>query len=163
MHFMAFALKRAHLSSLNLVRPWLARARSPITPARHDLLYALHQTPSHRAHQTHLRRALGLAASTVSRALRRLEQLGIIRRDAHARDRRRKVISFTEYGLREFLHALDHIFGDHHLDLAYEGALGPPTAETFLFLDDVYFANRHIAQQLGDTSALVYPTGHPDD
>ena len=161
MHFMAFALKRAHLRALALVRPWLKP--SPITPARYDLLYVIHERRCRAATQASLARTLGLSSPTVSRTLKRLEQLGIVERTPHERDRRVRIVRFTVAGLREFRHILYDVVCPGHLHMAYEGALGSDPDWTFLFLDDVFMAVRDIAKFFGDRACLWYPTGHPDD
>src|SRR5438105_4721085 len=123
MHFMMFAFKRAHLRSLALVRPWLAP--SPITPARYDILRLLHEHPNPNFTQRTLARAVGLSGATISRMLKRLEALGLVKRMRAARDGRAKISRLTESGIREFRRVLYGVLCPGHLHLAFEGALGP--------------------------------------
>ena len=161
MHFMSFALKRAHLRALALVRPWLGG--SPITPARYDLLHVVYENPVRAVTQRALTRFVGLSSATVSRTLKRLEQLGVVRRVRSSVDRRAKVVRFTQEGLREFRRVLYRVLCPGHLHLAYECAIGPPMFQTYETLDDAYMAVRQIGRFFGDTAWLHYPTGHPDD
>jgi DNA-binding MarR family transcriptional regulator len=161
MHFMAFALKRAYLRSLALVRPWLAP--SPITPARFDLLHTIHEHPGRAPSQRGLTRAVGLSRATVSRALKRLEQLGIVLRERSPVDRRTNIVRFTVPGLREFRRVLYDVLCPGHLHLAYECAIGPSSLQTFECLDDAFMTIVLIAKFFGDIATLRYPSDHPDD
>ena len=159
MHFMSFALKRAHLRAVALVRAW--HPGSPITAARFDILYAIQER--HACWQSSIHRALGLSGATISRALKRLEELGLIVRNSVMSDRRRKSVALTRAGLAEFNRVLSEKLGRGLLHMAYERALGPHTDATWLYLDDSYRAVRAIARYFGDTAEYPYPTNHPDD
>ena len=161
MHFMQFALKRAHLRAQAIVRPWCAP--HGITPARFDILTLL---DSHRAHpprQHQIRRALGLSAPTISRALKRLQELGFITRARCPNDARARIVSLTRDGLRRFRRFVYRVLWPGHLDLAYECAFGSDPYLAGEVLDDTYLGAITIGAFFGDTSTLRYPTGHPDD
>jgi DNA-binding MarR family transcriptional regulator len=160
MHFVAFAFKRAHRASLALVRPWLGR--SPITPARYDILHAIHRSQGY-GHQAELCRTLGLSNATISRAVKRLEELGIVRRERASFDRRLKAVRFTAEGLREFRRIMYELVVPAYLPLEYLLAIGGRGFEALERLDDMYWALLRLARFFGDTSDLFYPTGHPDD
>jgi DNA-binding MarR family transcriptional regulator len=159
MHFMSFALKRAHLRLYATARAW--HPRSPITAARYDILHAIQE--GHCIFQSTICRALGLSGATISRAVRRLEELGLVARYICSSDRRRKWLQLTKLGLAEFRRIAYHTVAQGLFDMAYECALGPPTEDTWFYLDDSYRAVLAIAGFFGDTSKLRYPTGHPDD
>ncbi len=153
MHFLSFSLKRAHLRSLAMVRPWLKD--SPITPARFDLLYAL-RTMNCRVAQSTLTRALGLAAPTVSRMLRRLEELGLIRRARVMLDRRMNLVEFTGAGLDEFERIFRQVLRPGHLTVAYATALNLG-ARVLGRLRRLQEQLRKIAVGFGDFATLRYP------
>ena len=161
MHFMTFALKRAHLRAIAFVRPWLAH--TAITPARYDILHLLHEHRLRPLRQTALKHALGISAATLSRMLKRLEELGFITRSPSPRDRRAKNVALTAGGRREFRHVLYAIRCPGHLHLAYEGALSRDPSHAAEMLDAAYGTIGEVARFFGDTSWLGYPTGHPDD
>lgn len=154
MHFLSFSLKRAHLRTLARVRPWL-RA-SPITPARLDLLYAL-RGMNCRVAQSALCRAVGLAASTVSRTLRRLEDLGLIRRSRVLYDRRMNLVELTAKGFDEFERVLRDVLWPGRMTSAYAAALGLGTSRVLTVLRRLYAQHRRVAEGFGDQSTLSYP------
>ncbi len=153
MHFLSFSLKRAHLRTLALVRPWLHD--TPITPARFDLLYAL-RGMNCRVAQSALTRAVGLAAPTVSRTLRRLEELGLIRRARVMHDKRMNLVEFTSAGFHEFERVFRQVFRPGHLTKAYAAALGIG-ARIIAPLRRLHTQHRQIAVCFGDRSTLHFP------
>jgi DNA-binding MarR family transcriptional regulator len=96
MHPLPFALKRAHLTALRVVRKH--SVPYGITPARFDLIYRVRAAFGRRILQRVLRRNLGLAASTLSRMLTQIESLGLITRTRLRPDKRVKVIELTKAG-----------------------------------------------------------------
>ncbi len=154
MHFLSFSLKRTHLRTLALVRPWLRGSR--ITPARYDLLYALRRMNCSVAQCT-LRRAVGLAAATVSRTLKRLEALGLIRREPTMHDRRMKLVTFTGRGFAEFERVRRDVFWPGHLTIAYASALGPQSRQIGARLRRLNALHGQIARFFGDGATLRYP------
>ena len=97
MHSLSFALKRAHLRTVAMTRA-LALPFG-LTPARFDLLYIVHRTMRRKGvGQGDLRRTLGLAGATISKMLKRLETLGLVRRAPSTSDRRVKLVYTTREG-----------------------------------------------------------------
>jgi DNA-binding MarR family transcriptional regulator len=152
MHFAAFAFKRAHRASLALVRPWLKG--TPITPARYDIL---HVVQSSTVHQAELCRALGLSSATISRALKRLEDLGLVIRTRYHLDRRCKILQLTALGLLEFRRVLYEIVMPDTLSFEYELAIGTPRYNAPQRVRDLYRELRKMARFFGDTAYLRYP------
>ncbi len=78
-----------------------------LTPARFDLLHVLHAAAEKTApRQRWFCEKLGLSAGTVARALKQLEQAGLVRRARNPDDARSKVTTFTQEGLRAIRRAL---------------------------------------------------------
>src|SRR5262245_21710400 len=130
MHCVTFMLKRAHLQNVTFGRRVLKKVRG-MTPARFDLLYllrrvALSEGPSFHPLaatrlQSGLRKDLGLHRSTVSKMLKRLEEMGWIRRERNTIDRRTFSVRLTELGLRRIWRAMRRVFRRKVMIRAYEG------------------------------------------
>jgi DNA-binding MarR family transcriptional regulator len=89
-----FGLKRAYYSTLQVPRKPLASI--DMTSARHHLMYAVRRFPG--ILQKQLRVVLGVARATLSKMLKRLEQLGFVTREKPKEDRRQRIVRFTERG-----------------------------------------------------------------
>lgn len=89
-HEMRFDLKRVYWSGHERLRRWLARF--DLTPARLDVLRLV--LIGYRT-QSGLRRALGIARSTMSRMLKAMEARGLLTRTSRAPERARKHISLS--------------------------------------------------------------------
>jgi DNA-binding MarR family transcriptional regulator len=160
MHFMSFAIKRAHLRVYALARA--LHPRSPITAARYDILHVIQEGLAR--FQSDICRILGLSGATISRAVARLEELGLLVRSSYSADRRKKWLELTRAGLAEFNRVLYGTVAPGILDMSYECALGPPTDDAaWFYLHDTHGAIRLISRYFGDTATNPYPTGHPDD
>jgi DNA-binding MarR family transcriptional regulator len=160
MHFLAFAFKRAHYTSVRLGRPHAVRFG--LTPARFDMLYAIRLERSQC--QASLARMLGVAGVTVSRMLRKLEALGFIRRETRSWfDRRMKLVSITALG-RKLLSLTSRKMKRRSLQRAFMRVIPPdPRFGPFFAVDELYSTVRSMMQRLGDRATLEYPTMHPDD
>ena len=160
MHFLAFRLKRAHQASLRISRQ--IASRYALTPARYDLLYMIWKS-YFAPKQSKIRAALGVARSTVSRMLKSLEELGIVRRTKSDGDRRTRRVELTPEGRSQFL-KLQYVVEFDEMQLAYEVAFGLSKGRnTFGPIDHFFWTAKTIAEQFGDTADLWFPTGHPDD
>jgi DNA-binding MarR family transcriptional regulator len=160
MHFMSFAIKRTHLRIYATARAW--HPRSPITAARYDILHVIQR---HLAgYQAEICRVLHLSAATISRALARMEELGLLRRHISLSDRRKRWIQLTDLGLAEFNRVLHGTVSRGIVEKAYQCALGrPDDDDTWFRLEDSYSAARAIARYFGDLATQPYATGHPDE
>jgi DNA-binding MarR family transcriptional regulator len=161
MHFLAFEFKRAHYTALRISRP--IAAKFGLTPARFDMLYAIRY--ERRVSQAEVARALGVSGVTVSRMLRRLEELGFVRRLTHRLpDRRTKHPRLTRLGRRMLFLTLG-ILKTKPLQRAFMRASQwrSLTDEAFMAVDDLYSSVGAMMRRLGDRAALHYPTWHPDD
>src|SRR5580704_13287991 len=105
MHCIFFGLKRAHHSTLRITRATLAKMG--LTAARFDLLFALTEFRNGLS-QSGMRKQLGVSRQTISRMLRSLEQLGLVKRTRDWLDRRRKRIQLTTRGRRRIALAHRH-------------------------------------------------------
>jgi DNA-binding MarR family transcriptional regulator len=90
-----------------------------VTPARFDILYAIYSTEDKyatsfwrfSASQADVVRRLGLHPTTVSKTVKRLIALKILRhRKSRLDDRRYRMLTFTPYGLTLFRRALQVVF-----------------------------------------------------
>jgi DNA-binding MarR family transcriptional regulator len=168
MHALNFRLKRAFQSTLRIARP--ALRPFGLTPARFDLLYAI-QGENHSRKlrdppsmwQSALRRALGVTAPTVSRMLRSLEELGLVRRWRDFNDTRQRVVELTRDGYALLLATMEELMGSGLVDLAVTSALVYPRLPLPSDFEDVGTINQIayklecIAQCFRDTGAVDYP------
>jgi DNA-binding MarR family transcriptional regulator len=122
MNELFFGLKRAFHGSLRVFRRPLARLG--LTAARFDLLYILLKEGGVLL-QRELQRALGVAASTVSRMLASLEELGLIARYVAEEDGRQRDVVLTKAGRRSVLQAARSFIHSGVVDLTIDSALCP--------------------------------------
>jgi DNA-binding MarR family transcriptional regulator len=173
-HAINFQVKRAHLSILAAGRAALRKLgkRSEMTPARFDLLFAIRQVNiglnihgyapvwGHRClglKQNELTRRLGVSRKTVSKMLKRLEQMGWIEREVPADDRRTKYVSLTALGLQKIWYAMRRIFRGRVFLAAYEKFFKPIVTEHILVtLFTEWSKLEALARNFGDRSSLVY-------
>jgi DNA-binding MarR family transcriptional regulator len=116
-------MKRCHLSAVAIGRKILRGTKPPedpdydgvpdMTPARFDILYLVlgRKMPllgePRSIEMAELRRKLGLARATISKAVKRLVQLGLVTCDFHpGGNRRNKVVWLTDEGTARIKRAL---------------------------------------------------------
>ena len=160
MHAILFGLKRAFHSSLRI--PRRITRHHGLTPARFDML---HLIDGHyfSVPQASLRKSLGVSRATVSRMLRSLEELGMVRR-SRAMDHRTRDVSLTDYGRTLFRRAARQLWGSGLVDLFVESISSwhkdpEPIFRNMCTLDSHLDWIRGAAR---DTATLYYPW-HPDD
>jgi DNA-binding MarR family transcriptional regulator len=156
-----FGLKRAFHSTLRLTRRVFARLG--LTAARFDLLYVVLKAGRFMV-QRDLREALGVAPSTVSRMLKSLEELGLLRREPLPEDLRHRSITLTQAGRERIDTALAHLVGSGYARLALDSALCPHNwfdgfacSRASLALDRTL---RRVRDAYGDVATHRYPLGH---
>ncbi len=116
-----FTIKRAYYATLRLTRR--ALAAMGLTAARFDLLDALYRLGTRCVHyQSHLRRALGVARSTISVMMRSLERLGLVERRRVGRE---VLVALTPEGRRRVRRAFFGLVLVGHVGVALDGALAP--------------------------------------
>ena len=164
-----FGAKRAFHGFLRVTRKQLAEMG--LTAARFDLLTVLVRcrpgelcAPGVR--QSEIRRMLGVTAPVVTRMVRALEGLGLVKRwREHDGDRRQVRVWFTEAGERCILKAHEMMlpavsrmvyraicFGKHRSADA-----------RFRHMDTLESYLSSLRGRFRDTAGLYYPWGHPDD
>jgi DNA-binding MarR family transcriptional regulator len=121
MNVLFFGLKRAFHGTLRIFRR--AFTRLGLTAARFDLLYIVLKEGG--LLQRELQRALGVAASTVSRMLGSLEELGLVVREVAEDDGRQRYVMLTKEGRRSVLRAVRSLIHSGAVDLAIDSALSP--------------------------------------
>jgi DNA-binding MarR family transcriptional regulator len=127
MHAISYQLKRAHLSAVALGRRILRGTKEPtdpdydgvldMTPARFDILYLVlgRRTRGMAAPRSmemaELRRKLGLARATISKAVKRLVQLGLVTCGyIPGGSQRNKVVFLTDEGAARIKRAMHLVF-----------------------------------------------------
>lgn len=180
MHAISYQMKRGHLSAVAVGRSILRGSKPPedpdydgvpdMTPARFDILYLVLGRKSaslaapRMIQMATLRRALGLARSTISEAVKRLVELELVTCTVDERDRRRKTISLTEKGEARIKRALHLVLTGRVLSLHYQAYVGTETdrgkrkrpwqiGEELRSLHDEI---KGIALHLFDTSTPIY-------
>jgi len=169
MNAITFGTKRAFHGFLRVTRKPLASMG--LTAARFDLLWALlterrEEWGSRGVWQSNLRRWLGVTAPVVTRMLRALETIGLVRRAREERGDRRQVrVWLTDTGQRCILEAQSAMlramrrlvymaicFGQHR-----------DPSKRLIHMDTVEGYLRALRSTFGDTATLYYAWGHPDD
>jgi len=89
-----FEMKKAHLAGARFARTLLKPFGKKLTPARFNLMYALHGKPMR---QSDLWKLLGVVRSVVSEMLDSLHKLGWVKA-IRAADGRTRLISLTRFG-----------------------------------------------------------------
>jgi DNA-binding MarR family transcriptional regulator len=153
MHPVFFGLKRAYYATLGLTRRTLGKMG--LTAARMDMLYVIHKNGWRPTQQSSLWRTLGVCPSVVSRMLKRLEEMGYVRRDVVTCDTRCRKVTLTIQGRARILRAIRQFIGWGYAQLALHSALEPlhwhsewrthvavSRAEEFLRLIRVAFGDR---------------------
>jgi DNA-binding MarR family transcriptional regulator len=157
-----FGLKRAHHGVLRITRTALAKLG--LTAARFDLMYVVQRATD--VTQREIRGELGVSAATVSRMLKSLEAIGLLRRERAFWDRRQRVVRLTEAGARRIRSAIRHFIQWGAAQLMIDSALCPDRwsddAACLIAMDtfDGYLSN--LREAYGDVAALYY-RWHPDD
>jgi DNA-binding MarR family transcriptional regulator len=171
MHSVSFQLKRAHLQAVAFGRQAVRKVKN-MTPARFDLLYALRQVNlgvsplfgfrTFGLTQCDLTRTLGLSRATVSKMLKRLEQLGWVSRVRASDDRRKKYVKLTEEGLRRIWRAMRRVFRGRILLRSYEvlfSQIKPEKQHVLVAIESGWLTIDSIARHFGDISTLSYDFG----
>jgi DNA-binding MarR family transcriptional regulator len=160
MHAILFGMKRAFQRSLAVTRGPFARIR--LTPARFDMLYAIDRGTTL---QSDLRRQLGVTAPTVSRMLKSLEKLGILRRHRPEHDTRQRCIELTPEGKKDIRYARDLAIDSGAAQLVVDTLVAGSRwyrQSAFLAVCSLESLIRQVRYNAGDTATLFYPW-HPDD
>jgi DNA-binding MarR family transcriptional regulator len=157
MHFLAFAMKRAHLRCVEMLKP--VAELYGLTPARFDLLHVVQQRFG-QCPQATIRHVLGVSATTISRMVQALEQLGFVKRFRHYRDRRTKLVCLTELGRARVDAIVDGLVLTGHLDVAFEGCFSWPARQAERTVRILFKALRYLARNLKDRSGHLSP-GEP--
>jgi DNA-binding MarR family transcriptional regulator len=161
MHVIHFGLKRAFHGTLRITRPALACLG--LTPARFDMLSIVAEEGGSLL-QRDLQRALGVAAATVSRMLRSLEELGLVEREVLEEDHRCRNVVLTKAGRRCVLKAAHLLIHTGHIQLMVDSALSPdrwydPVASRRVH-DEFERSLHFLRDAYRDVATLHYPHAH---
>jgi DNA-binding MarR family transcriptional regulator len=167
MHAAFFGLKRAYWGSLRVTRKPLAALG--LTAARFDLLYVLREAPCPPVAQRAIHRKLGVTPPVVSRMLKSLYELGLVRRERRPGDRRQWLISLTARGRFAIRDAVDRFIRRGRVERIVEHGLCPamtPGLEredaAFLAMTDLETLLDNLREGFRARGTLYYPW-HPDD
>ena len=120
MHAISFLQKRQHLSAVARGREMFAHIED-MTPARFDLLYAMHQhvrapeslvVSGHWITHRILRETLGLARQTIWKGVKRLIELGLVERCEEDSDEQDTTVRLTAEGIRRVRLAMNAAFSE---------------------------------------------------
>jgi DNA-binding MarR family transcriptional regulator len=117
-----FGLKRAYYSTLQVPRKPLASI--DMTSARHHVMYAVRRF--HGILQKQLRVVLGVAKATLSKLLKRLEQLGFVTREKPKEDRRQRIVTITQRGAWAVEESYEVVLRDAKDDYRWPLIMWPP-------------------------------------
>lgn len=170
MHCIMFALKRAHLMTVAAGQKAVEKVEG-MTPARFDLLCLLRQASlilptgfGRGMWQEAIYTRLALHPSTISKMLKRLEEMGWIRRVRDPDDGRRRIVYFTELGFRRTWQAMRRIFRGRIFLKEFESLCSAiaPTGHPLHSVAKVLTMTRHLATYFGDFSTVHYNYGLGD-
>ncbi len=154
MHPLSFAIKRAHLRvvavSSKLSLPF------GLTPARFDLLFTVREICPFEPRQRDLSRILGLSAATVSRMLRSLESLGLVRRRRRTEDLRTNAVHLTAEGQHRVRLFLQRALRPGALRRRFESGYRLRRGQLSAVLASLYADLRVVAATFGDRSRPPY-------
>jgi DNA-binding MarR family transcriptional regulator len=177
-HAVTFQLKRAHLCAVAMGRS-LFRGKVEenrldgvldMTPARFDLLFVVWKTPL--LSQRGICERLGLHSSTISQAVGRLVELGLIKCErVDGFDRRTRRVWLTDEGLRRFKRALHLVFTGRSISRHLRAFVGQYVNRKRRGLkarideqQDVLWQELiHLAKHLGNRAALVHELRYEPD
>ena len=158
MNFLTFAIKRAYWSNLKAFRG--AFRYFGLTSARFELMFAIGEA---RYTQADVARALGVCRSTVCRMVHKLEKLGLVFRDDKKRDGRCFSVALTPEGAEALLDFTDTLLRKRILLKTHGTAFTCfRRQEPYDLLETMRGYAAVIAQDLGDRTALTYPTYYPE-
>jgi DNA-binding MarR family transcriptional regulator len=169
MHSISFLLKRCHLKVTAFAKE-AVRSVKDMTPLRFDVLCFARQrwiqfdpcrTPRGLTTQRAITRALGLHPSTISKLLKRLEELGWITRFPDYVDPRVKGVELTPLGVRKAWEAMRRVFRGRLLLKPFEAVARAlrPTAHVIEGVEHLYDTLELIADFFGDESTFYYDYG----
>ena len=164
-HF--FCSKRAYHAVLRITRKPLQSFG--LTAARYDLLHVLfgnvgRKSTGYTVLQSELRKRLGVCKSVVSRMLRSLERLALVRRSPYEGDTRQRRVTLTKKGLECIREARQCLMRASRRLLCIAICFGKERDRNACFqhmcaLESYLLEMR---RHYGDRAGLLYPW-HPDD
>ena len=168
-HSISFLLKRSHLKVTAYAKE-AVRAVKDMTPLRFDVLCFARQrwiqfdpcpTPRGLTTQRAITRALGLHPSTISKLLKRLEELGWVKRFRDYDDPRVKGVELTPLGVRKAWEAMRRVFRGRLMLKPFEELARAlhPTRHVIEGLEHLYDTLEGVADFFGDESTFYYDYG----
>jgi DNA-binding MarR family transcriptional regulator len=165
MNAITFGAKRAFQGFLRVTRKQLVELG--LTAARFDLLSVLVHAGRDKGgvRQSEVRRALGVTAPVVTRMLRALEGLGLVRRWRDHWDRRQVCVALTKDGERRILRARKTMLPTVKKMVYRAICFGRHRSADarFVHMDTLESYLTALRGLFGDKARLYYTWGHPDD
>jgi DNA-binding MarR family transcriptional regulator len=166
MHALLFGLKRSYWGSLKPTRRRLKEMG--LTAARFDLLYVLLEERA-PCPQRDIVRSLGVTPPVVSRMLKSLRELGLVKRQRCSMDRREWLISLTSRGRFLIRDAIHEFIESGRIERVLEKGFCPRAPadvtrenEAFLRMCELEPILRDLRRGFHAGGTLHYPW-HPDD
>jgi DNA-binding MarR family transcriptional regulator len=162
MNKILFGGKQFFLGTVYVTREWLTPFG--LTPARYDMLTAV-ASDRRGVAQSALREILGVTAPTICRMLKSLEELGLVVRTPHPRNRRHRWVAITAAGLHALTSAIATIV-DNDLGwmtkeiLSTEPGFAEHDARCMREADEMFTRANHA---LGPFATLRYPYERYDE
>jgi DNA-binding MarR family transcriptional regulator len=145
---------------LRAARPFCEEVN--LTMARFDFLRAA-STRAEGTQQNEITRILGLSREAVSKMLRRLIELGLVRRERSVRDRRTYVVWPTEEGERRMRATYVRLRREQPFQSLYERVFGPRSETTVVAVQNLDATLLRTGWFIGDTSRKwFYRSKDPD-
>ena len=153
-----FHAKRSFHASLRVARELVAPFG--LTPARFDLLSVIYRS-DRVITQRDLRDILGVSGPTISRMVRSLEDLGLLRRGRYWGDLRQREVALTSEGSTRVRDVFRAVIRVGYVQLAVDSALAPDRvfdARACASETEVALAVfKRFGQGLGDRATHRYP------
>jgi DNA-binding MarR family transcriptional regulator len=158
MHPLFFGVKRVHWLLVGIQKFWLEEeCETDVTPARYDLLRVIDAYGGSCA-RWRVVKVLGVSGPVVSRMVKALEELGLVKRKREPHDRRYVCIELTAKG-REEVHFGRHFTEGEDLDRIARSYFSTVTSETGRLRQSSGFAELLLSArvELADPAPLVHP------
>ena len=190
-HPISFQFKRAHLSAVAMGRRLFRGTKEPsefdfdgvrdMTPARFDILHVIHRRFYECGRQVQpfvismreLRRQLGLSPSTLSQAVNRLIQLGLLTKEVIQNNRRAKRVVLTREGLARIRQAYHLVFTGRTISRHYRAFIRDSftkvmgkkrlAARINTGLNTLWDTLLSLGHHVGNSSQVVYRFRHSVD
>lgn len=190
MHPISFQFKRAHLSAVAMGRKLFRGTKDPLdpafdgvhdmTPARFDILHVISSRYQRVRdcprpdcmEMAQVRKELGLHPSTMTVAVRRLIELGLVTAEKAEHDKRKTMLTLTPEGRRRIRRAYHLVFTGRTISRHYRAFIGKRVSRNVknrlgridYAIDQFWFYDLvGLGRHLGDKANTVYRFRYESD